>query len=45
VPETIRRRVVERPDVFGALAGLDDEALDKILLSVRRKAGPTPHCR
>ena len=45
VPEAIRRRVVERPDVFAALASLDDKSLDKILLSVRRKVVPTPHRR
>jgi transcriptional regulator with XRE-family HTH domain len=29
VPDAIRRRVIERPDAFRMLAGLDDEALSK----------------
>jgi len=37
VPEPIRRRVIERPDVFGALAALDDQSLDAVLTHVRRK--------
>lgn len=31
VPERIRRRVLQRPDVFGALAECDDKTLDKVL--------------
>jgi len=31
VPERIRRRVLQRPDVFGALANCDDKTLDKVL--------------
>jgi transcriptional regulator with XRE-family HTH domain len=31
VPERIRRRVLQRPDVFGALAECDDMTLDKVL--------------
>lgn len=31
VPERIRKRVLERPDVFGTLADLDDGALDRVL--------------
>lgn len=31
VPEQIRKRVCERPEVFRVLAGLDDVALDKLL--------------
>ena len=31
VPEAIRKRVRERPDVFRTLAGLDDEALDQVV--------------
>ncbi len=31
VPESIRKRVIQRPDVFRKLAKLDDDALDKIL--------------
>jgi HTH-type transcriptional regulator, competence development regulator len=28
IPDGIRKRVIERPDVFRKIAGLDDEALD-----------------
>lgn len=31
VPERIRKRVLQRPDVFGALAECDDKTLDKVL--------------
>lgn len=31
VPEPIRRRVCERPEVFRVLAGLDDLELDRLL--------------
>src|SRR4051812_26784628 len=31
IPESVRKRVIQRPDVFRRLARLDDEALDKIL--------------
>jgi transcriptional regulator with XRE-family HTH domain len=31
VPERIRLRVLQRPDVFGALADCDDKVLDKVL--------------
>lgn len=31
VPESIRRRVIERPDAFRKLTRLDDEALDRVL--------------
>ena len=34
VPEPIRKRVCERPDVFRVLAGLDDITLDQLLRSV-----------
>jgi transcriptional regulator with XRE-family HTH domain len=34
VPETIRRRVLERPDAFRKLARLDDEALDRVLRAI-----------
>jgi transcriptional regulator with XRE-family HTH domain len=30
VPETIRRRVIERPEVFSVLAQLGDDDLDKV---------------
>jgi transcriptional regulator with XRE-family HTH domain len=31
IPEHIRQRVIERPDVFRKIARLDDETLDKLL--------------
>jgi transcriptional regulator with XRE-family HTH domain len=31
IPESVRKRVIQRPDVFRKLANLDDDALDKIL--------------
>ena len=31
IPEAIRKRIIQRPDVFRRLAVLDDVALDKIL--------------
>jgi transcriptional regulator with XRE-family HTH domain len=34
VPDSIRRRVIERPDAFRQLAKLDDESLDKVLRQI-----------
>jgi transcriptional regulator with XRE-family HTH domain len=34
VPEAIRRRVIERPDVFRKLAELDDKALDRVIEAI-----------
>ena len=34
VPEPIRKRVCERPEVFRVLAGLDDRTLDRLVRSV-----------
>ncbi len=31
VPDRIRQRVLQRPDVFGALANCDDKTLDKLM--------------
>jgi transcriptional regulator with XRE-family HTH domain len=31
IPESIRRRVIERPDAFRLLAGLDDRALNRLI--------------
>ena len=31
IPETIRERVLERPDVFRKIARLDDRALDRLM--------------
>lgn len=41
VPEQIRKRVCERPEVFRTLAGLDDRTLDRLLDSVG--SGRKPH--
>ena len=37
VPERIRKRVLQRPDVFGALADCDDKTLDKLLGQIEVK--------
>lgn len=37
VPERIRKRVLERPDVFGALAECDDKTLDKVMGTIEGK--------
>jgi transcriptional regulator with XRE-family HTH domain len=34
VPESIRKRVIQRPDVFRKLAKLDDETLDRLLKDI-----------
>src|SRR5438552_3059333 len=34
VPDRIRKRVLERPDAFTKLAGLDDEALDRLVAQI-----------
>lgn len=31
VPDPIRKRVCERPDVFRAIAGMDDDEMDRLL--------------
>ena len=36
IPELIRRRFIERPDVFGKLANLDDAALDRLMKHLAR---------
>lgn len=38
VPQRIRKRVMERPDAFLKLAGLDDVALDEVTRQVERQA-------
>ena len=38
IPEPIKRRVLQRPDVFGALAKCDDATLDRLWSQV----GPRP---
>ena len=37
VPERIRKRVIQRPDVFGALANCDDATLDKLMTDIGQK--------
>jgi len=37
VPERIRQRVLQRPEVFGALANCDDKTLDKVLGTIGGK--------
>ena len=34
VPDSIRKRVIQRPDVFRKLAKLDDDTLDKLLKDI-----------
>lgn len=41
VPDRIRRRVLERPDVFGALANCDDKTLDKVMGTIGGGMGKT----
>src|SRR5438105_11096724 len=36
IPDAIRKRVLQRPDVFRRLSGLDDEKLDAVLLFLER---------
>jgi transcriptional regulator with XRE-family HTH domain len=36
IPDAIRKRVLQRPDVFRRLSGLDDEKLDAVLLFLDR---------
>jgi transcriptional regulator with XRE-family HTH domain len=40
VPERIRNRVLQRPDVFGALAECDDKTLDKLLDEIGKTPKP-----
>lgn len=39
VPEVIRKRFQQRPDVFTALATCDDKTLDRVMTEVRRIKG------
>ena len=34
IPASVRRRVIQRPDVFLKLAALDDESLDKLIATL-----------
>jgi HTH-type transcriptional regulator, competence development regulator len=40
VPERIKRRVLQRPDVFGALADCDDMTLDKVMTGIGQAPKP-----
>ena len=37
VPEALRKRIRERPDVFNAVASLDDKSLDKLVEQIEAK--------
>jgi transcriptional regulator with XRE-family HTH domain len=37
VPDSIRRRVLQRPDAFRKLARLDDKALDRVLRQIESR--------
>lgn len=37
IPDTIRNRILERPDVFLQLAALDDRELDEVLIFMKRE--------
>jgi transcriptional regulator with XRE-family HTH domain len=49
IPDAIRRRVLQRPDVFRKLAGLDDKRLDDVLefleQTQKHDDAPTKSCR
>ncbi len=37
VPEALRQRIRERPEVFNAVADLDDKAMDQLMQQIARK--------
>ena len=37
IPESIKQRVIERPDAFRKVASLDDKALDELLKKIEQK--------
>jgi transcriptional regulator with XRE-family HTH domain len=37
VPDDLRQRIRERPDVFNAIAGLDDKEMDRLLQQIGGK--------
>ena len=37
VPDALRQRICERPEVFNAVADLDDKAMDQLLNQIGRK--------
>ena len=42
IPDTVRERVLERPDVFRRIAHLDDEALDALMSCMDNCIPPKP---
>ena len=40
VPERIKRRVLQRPDVFGAFATCDDATLDRLMVQIGQAPKP-----
>jgi len=36
IPEAVKKRFIQRPDVFGKLASLDDDALDRLMKHLAR---------
>src|SRR5262245_31265466 len=42
IPPQIKKRVLERPEAFRTLAGLDDEALDRVLQGVAGEEAREP---
>ena len=45
IPDQIRRRVLERPDAFRRLAGLDDKALDRVIAVLDDDSQDSPRTR
>lgn len=43
VPDPIRQRVLERPEVFSALAECDDATLDKVMVTIQPRIKTKPH--
>ena len=41
IPERIKRRVLQRPDVFGVLATSDDATLDRLMVQIGQAPKPT----
>jgi transcriptional regulator with XRE-family HTH domain len=39
IPESVRVRVLQRPDAFRAFAACDDETLDRLLIQIGRRQG------
>jgi transcriptional regulator with XRE-family HTH domain len=45
IPQRIKDRVLQRPDVFGALAECDDKTLDKLLNELGKHGGRQHHSK